>query len=291
VTRRSALGWLGGAVVLGLVGAGIWMSSRKTSRPPATRPAEAKRPAGPARAGMLALRVDSGRRVELLPGTALVFDVYLAGSKGAAPVTVGRPGAPWHSLVRLVDDSTRRPLAWAVAPLGSPGSVAFSSPAGGLEVSGEAGDVATLDHDHVHHLVLAASPEAMSAAAPGTYGVRAILQGDSRLESAPVEVVVGTAGDSAVRDRLERERVASSAEFYLEARRFEEARRSSEDLTAREPKNPGAWMLLGDALDGLGKPRDALAAYRRALAVSPRTYEEPTLLYRRISAMWRKLAR
>ena len=236
---------------------------------------------------MLTLPVQSDRRVEILPGTPLVFVRALSGAKGMAPSRVGSADRPWHSLVRLIGQQPGQPLPFAVSPLGSPRSVAISAGEGELKVTEASADEAVLDADHVHRVGLAASPEAMSGVAPGTYGVRALLLGESPLESAPVTIVVREKAPG--RDGLERERIARSAEFYLQAKRFEDARRLAQELSSRQPKNPGAWMLAGDALAGLGRPREALAAYRRALAVSPRTYEEPTLLYERMASVLQKI--
>jgi len=287
VTGSRALRWVAvAAVAVATVLA--WIVWRGPRRPDAVAVAPARKL--PELNGVLTLSVQLDRRVEVVAGTPIVFDVYLTTGKSAPSLSIGRTAEPWHSLVRLVDDSSGKPLGWALAPLGSPRSIAFAAEQGEAKAMDSTGNVAVVDYDHVHHLVLAASPEATKDLVPGTYAVRALIEGDSRLESAPVTVVVRGAGEAAGGDRLERERMAQSAQFYLLAKRFEDARRISGELAAREPKNCGAWMLLGDALDGLGKPREALAVYRRALAVSPRTYEEPTLLYERMAAMRQKLA-
>jgi tetratricopeptide (TPR) repeat protein len=139
----------------------------------------------------------------------------------------------------------------------------------------------------------------MKTVPPGTYEVRAILEGDrrplwswnGRIESAPFTLSVLASEDSKTRDQLDMDRLIASAEFYLLTHRWDEARRLAEELTLREPTNVGAWVLLGDALDGEGKPQQALNVYQRALAVSPRTYEEPSLLYERLETVLRKISR
>ena len=228
--------------------------------------------------------------VEILPGTPITFEVDLTALEGAPPVDLGGAGQPWHARVHLVEGASRRPLGWATVVLNARSAV-FSKGADSPERSDKSSDVATIDRDHVQRVVLAASPETMTAVAPGSYEVRAILAEESRqiLESTPVSVVVRGASEAPHREELERQKVADSAEFYLEAGRFADARRLAEELTAREPRNAGAWMLLGDALNGLEKPGEALVVYRQALHVVPRTYEEPTSLYRRISATLQKL--
>ncbi len=265
--RRSF--WLVAIAGVLVAAGGAWLGWRRLHRRPVASPLT------------LTLQIESRRRVEVLPGTPIIFDVYLAAPKGAPAAELGRAGRPWRSQLRLIDDRSHKPLSWATVVLDS-------RPGGSPKVA----DMAVVDFDHIQHIVLATSPETMRAVAPGTYGVRAALEASSQrggVESPSVTVVVREAGATLDRDRLERDRVVSSAEFYLETKRFEEARRLVEDLVSREPRNPGAWMRLGDALDGLGKPREALNVYRRALAVSPRTYEEPTLLYERMGAMRRKL--
>jgi len=252
-------------------------------------------PAGAPRAE-LALRVGSGARLDIIPGTPIQFDVYLTTGKGTPSMSVGRLGRPWFSLVRLVDAGSRRPLPWATVLLETPKTTSVTiADHGGPHFSETTTDVAVVDHDHVHHMSVGTSPETMSAASPGSYEVQAILESDvwspwgwhGRLESAPVTVTVRKPEGSEA--RLENRRLAASARFYLQSRRADDATRLAEQLVDRQPKNGGAWMLLGDALDAGGKPGDALGAYRRALAVAPRRYEPPTPLYERIDAVMRRL--
>lgn len=282
--------WLALAAALVAIGLAARVRWRRPSpaRPAPSAESVRQRPALQA---SLSLSVLDCRRVEVLPGTPLLFEASLSSGRGAAASTLGSSTRPWHSLIRLAGEGGK-PLPWTAVPLGQPRSVAFGTGEGGRPTLAQSSaDVAVLDHKHTHRLFLAAAPEAMSGVAPGTYRVRAVVEGETRLESAPVTVVVREPGSTSDRDRLEEDRLAWSAQFYVWAKRYEEARRSCEDLTRRKPKDPGAWMLLGDALDGLDKPREALVAYQRALAVSPRSYEEPAALYERMVKTSEKLKR
>lgn len=281
-----AVSVFGALVVGGLIG---WRRLRPA--PPAA-PARAavgtNRPAAE-RGGFLTLYAGTGNPVRIAAGTPILLEVSVTAGRGNAPITLGRPGVPWSADLRIVEGPSRRPLAWAAPVLGSPRSTAFSKDVDGrLTVSEQSADVALLDRDHIARATLAVSPETTALVAPGAYQVRAIFAGGpwGGLESAPLTVLVQKAGEGSGSGR-----VAATAYFFLRAGRFEEARRQADELSSREPKSPVAWMLLGDALAGLGKTREALNVYRRALAVSPRTYEEPAQIYERMGAMWRKLAK
>ena len=235
------------------------------------------------------LRVNALRRAEIVAGDPLLFEVSLTSSAERDDGTVGDPGRPWPTLIRLVHGESE-PLPWPVSVLGAARTLTTQVRDGALpSVRSARNDVAVLKPGQVHQAVLAVSPETMTAAATGTYQIRAVLEQPSQLPwmssrtlmSAPVTVVVLPAP----RPRSERERLALSARYYLLANRPEEARRAASDLVGLDPKDVGAAMLLGDALAALGQKREALVAYRAALANSPRSYESPTLLYERIDSV------
>ena len=136
-----------------------------------------------------------------------------------------------------------------------------------------------------------ASPQAMADVRPGAYRVRAVLETPpwilwgwrGRRVSPPVTIVVRDASKSGYkRQTLETQRISLAADFYIAAARFVEAEQAVRELLAIEPRRAHAHMLLGDALVGLERQNEALAAYRRAIALLPRSNEEPTLLLNRI---------
>jgi hypothetical protein len=262
VSTRRSLRWILLGIAVVAAGAAVRSAWRRAQRPAPTAPTSPTTVSPPA--GRLTLEVDSTRRIEVVPGTPIVFDVFLSAPEGGPPAESVRPGGSWRALVRLVEASGR-PLTWATVPRED------------ASIPGR-------------HLTLEASPETTGAVPPATYLVRAVLEGEPALASAPVTVVVRGPAADPDGEALEERRLRDAAAFDLEKKRFADARQLAESLARRVPRDAGAWMLLGDALDGLGKPREALNVYRRALSVRPRTYDEPTLLYERMAAMLRKIA-
>jgi tetratricopeptide (TPR) repeat protein len=163
------------------------------------------------------------------------------------------------------------------------------------EMRNETSAVAHLEAGrHVHIMTEAAAPEDTVNLQPGTYRVRAVLETPfwmfwgwrGRVASAPVTIVVvdpSKTGDR--RNALETQRLMRAGDFYIGVARFEEAARAAREVVKSEPNQIEAHILLGDALVGLERRQEALAAYHRALALVPRSYEQPTLLYERIQSV------
>src|SRR5439155_1075255 len=131
----------------------------------------------------------------------------------------------------------------------------------GIDV--ETSGAAVVRSGRVSRMILAASPEAMAGARPGTYVMRAELEQGGlmpwgwrgHLVSAPVTIVVREADRTSNREALEGARSAMSTHYFLAADRPEDARRAALDWSQRDPKNPFPLMLLGDAVAALGPPR------------------------------------
>ena len=246
---------------------------------------------------VLSLHLDTGRAIDLVPGTPVRFHVVLTAFREGAPIAIGRPSRPWTSMVRLVEDGGGHPFPWGELQTEGPLQTIYGVGHGDVKVLGDTAATATVDNHHIHHLTLSTSPESMRRAAPGTHRVRAVIAADwwppwaprAQLESPPVEIVVHAAEPTAAHGQLETARLVASAGFFLDARRYEDARRTADELGARDPKNAAAWLFRGDALMGLGRPAEALHAYRAALALAPRSYEAPTGVYERMQAALRKL--
>ncbi|PYR72891.1 MAG: hypothetical protein DMF86_22145 [Acidobacteria bacterium] len=245
-------------------------------------------PPGPQPA--LSLNVNGNRRIEVLPSTPLLFAVSLT-NRSDQEVTIGGRLGSWASRVRLTQAETGAALSWSVAPLGRPETIVITANGGGAPgIDVETSGAAVVRSGRVSRMILAASPEAMAGARPGTYVMRAELEQGGlmpwgwrgHLVSAPVTIVVREADRTSNREALEGARSAMSTHYFLAADRPEDARRAALDWSQRDPKNPVPLMLLGDAVAALGRPRAALTIYRAALKVSPRSYEPPALLYDRI---------
>src|SRR5262249_13019919 len=65
-------------------------------------------------------------------------------------------------------------------------------------------------------------------------------------------------------------------------RRNRAARKSAQEALSRNPKDGAAWRNLGHALFGLGRYREAIGAYDRALTFEP---EHPTIWKNRSAAI------
>src|SRR3954451_4616581 len=58
-------------------------------------------------------------------------------------------------------------------------------------------------------------------------------------------------------------------ESALREHDYQHALQLSQSAVQQSPKNPKLWALQGIALSGIGRKREALAAYNRAIAISP----------------------
>jgi tetratricopeptide (TPR) repeat protein len=61
----------------------------------------------------------------------------------------------------------------------------------------------------------------------------------------------------------------AAIESALREHDYQHALQLSQSAVQQSPKNPKLWALQGIALSGVGRKREALAAYNRALAISP----------------------
>ncbi|HEV3037585.1 MAG TPA: tetratricopeptide repeat protein [Candidatus Angelobacter sp.] len=63
------------------------------------------------------------------------------------------------------------------------------------------------------------------------------------------------------------------AESLLQKQQYDRAESQLKLVVTRQPENPQAWFDLGFAENHLGKPADAVAAYRKAVELSPKWFE------------------
>ena len=61
--------------------------------------------------------------------------------------------------------------------------------------------------------------------------------------------------------------------LYASTNRFEQARVIFERLTREDSDDESSWLLLGGALDGLGREPEAVNAYKRAVGLNPKNAE------------------
>jgi hypothetical protein len=280
VTRRRFFA----LVLLAAIGTGLAIVAssvlRRSSPPTAGRPG-------------LTLLVNLRPLVAVTPGTPLVFELSLGSSPSSAGFDVGSRWRPWHALVRLEAASGKGAIPWQLAKVGAPRSMHIGRDKDGRpEVTQGTSAVARLEAGrHVHTVTFAAGPEETARIKPGTYRLRGVLETPfwlrwgwrGRIVSAAATVVVldpSQAGEKG--QQLEAERLARSADFYVNVGRFADAHKAATSLTSIRPKEYRSYMLLGDASAGLDRRQEALGAYRRAMALLPPSYEAPTLLMERI---------
>ena len=238
----------------------------------------------------LTLLVNRGTRVEIVAGTPLVFELSLVGSPSGTAFDVGNRWRPWHTLARI-ESAGPGTLPWALDKAGQRSLHVARQGVGRQEVTVGSENIARLDAGrHVHTVTWSAGPEATSRIPPGTYSVRGALETPlwiawgwrGRALSAPTTIVVRAAAAGAP-NALSAQRLARTADYYVARGDFARAHTAATELVNLEPKAATTYILLGDALAGLHRRKEALESYQRAMSLLPRSYEEPTLLYRRIN--------
>jgi len=252
---------------------------------------------------LLSLQVNREREVSLLPGTPLVFTVFMSGSKTDPPLRIGGSGDPWYVYLRLesADDKKQIPFTWSL--LGKPRALprlGSSDDLGNAELY--AGDEAILEKErNLYTAELGVAPEETAKILEGRYTIRAVLEVPSgaqgkwsgRAVSNPVVVSLGKrVKETTPEDDPELSRLIESIDFYLRAERFEDAYRLALELKERQPKKVQSYILLGDALNGLKRDREALEAYMKALyiiATKGKQYEPPTYLIMRMDEVKQRL--
>jgi hypothetical protein len=241
----------------------------------------------------LTLLVNARSRIELTPGTPLELELSLGSSRSSSGFDVGSRFRPWNEFVRVEAIAGEATMPFRLVRVGPPRSVhVLRKIDGSPTVTEDSRAVAHLERGrHVHTVTFVAAPEQTAAAHPGTYRMRGVLDVPrwmpsgwrGRAVSPLVTVVVvdpSKAGQQS--EQLEAERLARTSAFYLNAGRFGDALDMATKLAALRPRESRSFTLLGDAAAGLNRLTEALEAYRRAMALLPRSYEEPTMLLQRI---------
>jgi hypothetical protein len=251
----------------------------------------------------LSVQVNGVREVSLLPGAPLIFTVFMSGSRTDPPLHIGGSGDPWYGYLRLepVEAGKRIPFSWIL--LGKPHALANPGPSGDLgNPDLYTGDEAIMEKEmNLYTADLGVAPEETAKMPEGRYAIRAVLEVPSESQgrwsgkavSNPVVVSVGErVKDTTPAEDPELSGLVESINFYIRTERFEDARRLALELKERQPKNVRSYILLGDALNGLKRDREALGAYMKALyiiATKGKQYEPPTYLIMRIDQVKQRL--
>ena len=237
-------------------------------------------------APVLTLVVNGEASVDVLPGTPLVFELTLKGERRGT-VAVGNALRPWHNLIRL-EDEHGRPLPWPVSAHGEPNGISVDFSGAHPAISTERTAVAHLEWQRSEYTVAFAVDPHQTARLSGTIHVRGVLESPwwhwsswrGKVTSRGVAINVRSESGGST---LHLQRLLLSAKFFLDRREYDKANAASEELARLAPDRAIAEILRGDALVGLNQPARAMAAYRRALALGGRGYEEPVLLLDRIA--------
>jgi hypothetical protein len=256
-----------GILLVVTIGAALWW------RWPGTRPASGPQaPVGagavtPASTTELVLQINGMTTATVSAGASAFFNVTLTGPAPEA----------WTSSLRF-ETGDGKPLAFRLEPLGSP----FTLRADGKETA------------EMRQTEFGISPEEAGRMSTGSHPLRAVLpldggsSGGRLLASNTVTLVVGaeTGGASS----SEKARLESAARFNLLSAKWQEAHGAAMRLVERDDADAAAFILLGDALNGLRRDREALAAYHEAFAALPKDLDEsPDYLIARIEEVQQRL--
>jgi hypothetical protein len=245
VTQGSLSGLSVAAGIAGLASA-TWLFSAIWSGPVVDSVAELRRFAV---RGSALIRDEPDRMVRGLGDTAVAWGRRLAGMAGLSFPGSGRgssPGTltPAESAAR-VDD--RRGPAGAESAA-EPRSPATSEPSAAVV------EVATARVEELVVRPAAASPAQAGRTAPPVWAAAA--------PAAPMSAAVDKRQRTLASVRAEGRRAISDGDYSR-------ALRPCEAWTALEPSSIDAWRCYGGALDGDGRHREAVSAYRRASALAP----------------------
>jgi hypothetical protein len=270
----------------------IWSRGMRPSASQDPRAAPALK--GPA--AELQLHVNGAPSVRIPAGTSVVFTVSLTGTASGTALRVGGPGRPWFTDLRFETGDTAAPLGWRLDRLGRPVTIWLET--GPQKETPTQTDEAIIDGSSVHRIAFGVSPDEATRIASGTFSVRVVLPlpqnagGETQVVSNTIAIVVEGAGSGAAASpAADKRRLEAAARFHLRSERWEDAHGIALQLVKRDTPDALAYLLLGDALNGLRRDDEALAAYREALAELPGTVDEsPDYLIARMTAVEARLS-
>lgn len=227
----------------------------------------------------------------ITPGTPLQIEVSLSSARGAPAMSIGGWWRSWHAYVHLEDPATGKAAPWPLKLIDSTSAV-LESDADSMSLNATTRRVAYLEQGRqVHTVTFFVAPTDTAQTRPGIYQLRAAVETPlwqiwgwrGRAVSSPMTITVKARDDGqADIEVLETRRLHYAAKYYLSVGQTTEARESVEQLESVDADNPATRILLGDVFAADGETDRALAEYHRAIALLPRSYEEPTLLMERI---------
>ena len=92
---------------------------------------------------------------------------------------------------------------------------------------------------------------------------------DDSIREARLNDLITRYEDSGAADYFDSEALEEIAAHYFDVGRFESALDAIDHLINQQPYSSDAWMRRGIILNNLGRHKDALDAYDRALAENP----------------------
>ena len=294
--RRSGIALALLALGAGGAALGWWLWVRPA--PPTDSRVSPEAPVvAPAPVAEIVVQLNGLENATVTAGTAIFLTVSLLGNTPDPGLRVGAAGRAWTTGIGFETADTQKPLPWRIDQLGRSVTLRFDGTPGDAAALGqesvEGDDVVGVEASRVHRVELGVGPEEADRIPAGTHSFRAILRRDGgpNLVSNTVTLIVEapSAGGARTAD-IERTRLEAAARFYLRAEKWEDAQRMALQLVERETPDAAAFTLLGDALNGLQRDAEALAAYDEALATLPETEDEaPSYLLARMEAVQRRL--
>ena len=209
----------------------------------------------------------------VLAGAPVILTVFVSRKAVSPTLALGSANTPWYSYIHIEATGTAGTLRWSV--LGKPYALELESDATGQlkGVTTDTSNRARFDESgKVYSAGFAISPEDSARLGAGRYAVKAALRspwwppwnwiGTVLSHEVAFTIQPASAGEQ------EAERLANSAQFYLDAGRFDDALRLATQLKDRQPDKSNSWMLMGDALNGLHRDHESLDAYNTALELA-----------------------
>ncbi len=290
--RRIAIA----VVVLVLTGtvSVLWIHTRMRQQAPSARPTTGA-PAGARTAAPLAadlmLQVNGAPYIDVAAGEPLILTVSLLGTASEPAYGLDAHGKPWSSDLRF-ETLEGKPLPSRIDQLGPPAAYRFDRRGRKAAAKApEATDDTRVDDLHVHQAQFAVAPDEAERLTAGSYRIHTILtlppnvSGGTQLVSNTIAITVRP-GSPAEPDKRRR---VSLARFYLRSEKWDEAHRIALELVGGEGADAEAYILLADALNGLRRDEEALAAYHEAMNSLPPPKESPDYLNARMAEVQQRL--
>jgi hypothetical protein len=275
--RARYVGVVVGMLLVVVVGAAMWWRWSSTRHVRGSPDSASSVPAPAPPTSELVLQINRTTAATISAGASVFFTVTVT---GPAP-------EPWSSRLRFeTGDGT--PLALQIEPLGTPFTLQVGD---GSRTDPRTAEGRT-EASEMRQTELGISPHESARLSRGTQTIRAVLPLDARgpgeLVSNTVTLTVGA--PEAGTATSEKARLESAARFSLLSEKWEDAHRVALRLVEREDADAAAYIFLGDALNGLRRDDEALAAYHEALASLPRDLDEsPDYLIARMEEVQQRL--